>query len=143
MTETKTQPVIEVAGGVMVRDDQFLIAQRKANDRFGLLWEFPGGKREPGETFEECLRRELIEELGVEVEVGQKLTTVIHHYEQRTLHLHIYFCRLVSGEPRPIECEAVRWVTLETMLMHPFPPANRRVLEALVEHIESHGLPSF
>ena len=143
MSEIKTLPVIEVAGGVVVRDGLFLITQRKADDRFALLWEFPGGKRKPDETFETCLRRELQEELGIDVLVGPKLTTVIHHYEQRTLHLHVYFCRLVTGEPQPLECEAVRWVTLEAMLAHPFPPANRRILEALVEQVQGRGVPAF
>ncbi len=143
VSSQSAQPIIEVAGGVVVRDGQFLIAQRKADDRFGLLWEFPGGKRKPSETFEECLRRELAEELGVEVLVGPKLTTVVHHYERRTLHLHIFFCRLVAGKPKPLECAAVRWVSLEAMLTHPFPPANRRILEALVDQVQRKGVPSF
>src|SRR5262245_15313555 len=78
---------IEVAAGVVFRDGQVLITQRRPGDHLGGLWEFPGGKREPGETFEVCLQRELKEELGIEVDVGEWLDSVTHAYPEKTVHL--------------------------------------------------------
>ena len=77
------QPRIEVAAGLVLHDDRYLITRRKAGVHLGGLWEFPGGKREPGETFEECLRRELREELGIEVVVGALVESLTHAIPRR------------------------------------------------------------
>ena len=84
--------VIEVAAGVIFRDSRVLITQRRKDDHLGGLWEFPGGKREPSESYEDCLRRELREELGIEVEVGEVLASLTHAYPDKTVHLEFFRC---------------------------------------------------
>src|SRR6185369_202540 len=83
---------IEVAAGVVFRDGRVLITQRRPGGHLGGLWEFPGGKRESGETFARCLRRELMEELGIEAEVGECLGSVTHRYPGKTVRLKFYRC---------------------------------------------------
>src|SRR5947209_16154187 len=84
---------IEVAAGLVFRDGKLLITQRRADAHLGGLWEFPGGKREQDETFEECLRRELREELGVEVIVGELFESVTHAYPEKTVQLKFFRCQ--------------------------------------------------
>lgn len=123
--------VIEVAAGLVFRDGQLLITQRRPQDHLGGLWEFPGGKREPAETFEQCLRRELHEELGVEVEVGALLDEIAHTYPEKSVHLKFYRCMLISGEPQPIHCHALAWVTQKQLRDYEFPAADVQLLAML------------
>jgi len=97
------------------------------------LWEFPGGKREPGETFEDCLVRELREELGIEVALGQAFDEITHDYPGKTVHLKFFLCRLAKGEPRAIGCAAYEWATRERLSKRDFPPADERLLVRLVD----------
>src|ERR1051325_7823323 len=103
--------VIEVAAGVVFHEGRMLITQRRPDDHLGGLWEFPGGKRERGETFEACLQRELKEELGIEVEVGEWLDSVTHSYPDRTISLKFYRCTWRKHQPRNLGCHAFAWVT--------------------------------
>jgi mutator protein MutT len=121
-------PVVEVAAGLLFRAGRLLITQRHADAHLGGLWEFPGGKREPGETFPECLRRELREELGCEVTVGERLETIRHDYPDKSVLLKFFACRLEEGEPQPLGCAALRWVTREELGQFPFPAADARLL---------------
>jgi mutator protein MutT len=123
--------VIEVAAGLVFRDGQLLITQRRPEDHLGGLWEFPGGKREAAETFEQCLRRELQEELGVEVEVGALLDEISHSYPEKSVHLKFYRCTLLSGEPQPLDCHAVAWVTQPQLRDYEFPAADVQLLAML------------
>src|SRR5271170_4934622 len=84
---------IEVAAGLVFRDGKLLITRRLPEAHLGGLWEFPGGKREAGESFEQCLARELGEELGIEVQVRESVEDLIHHYPERSVHLKFYLCR--------------------------------------------------
>src|SRR5437773_2250204 len=93
--------VVDVAAGLIFRDGKLLITQRRAGAHLGGLWEFPGGKREPNETFEECLVRELREELGIEVVVGELIESVTHAYPEKTVHLSFFRCTLKEHDPRP------------------------------------------
>ena len=122
---------IEVSAGLIFRSGQLLITRRHAGAHLGGLWEFPGGKREPGETFEQCLARELREELGVEVAVGKLIEELTHAYAEKTVHLKFFRCRLVAGEPQPLDCAAVKWVTRAELAAHEFPAADARLLETL------------
>jgi len=110
---------------------QLLIDRRPQKGLLGGLWEFPGGKIEPGETVEACIRREIREELGIEIEVGESLTTVEHAYTHFRVTLHVHHCRYLSGEPQPIECDEVRWVSPAELDQFPFPKANVKIIEAL------------
>ena len=123
--------VIDVAAALIFRNGKLLITQRHASAHLGGLWEFPGGKREPNETFEECLSRELREELGVEVEVGELLESVTHAYPEKTVHLKFYRCRWKRNEPKAIGCPALKWVNADELDEHEFPAADARLLETL------------
>src|SRR5688572_18392052 len=102
--------IIEVSAGLIFRSSQLLITQRHADAHLGGLWEFPGGKREPGESFEQCLARELKEELGIEVVVGELFDRVTHTYPEKTVALKFFLCQLERGEPQPLGCAAVKWI---------------------------------
>lgn len=123
--------VIEVSAGLIFRDGKLLITQRHADAHLGGLWEFPGGKREAYETYEQCLARELREELGVEVRVGEVFESVTHAYAEKTVHLEFFVCEVVAGEPRPLGCAAVKWVSKAGLVNYSFPAADARLLETL------------
>ena len=123
--------VLDVAIAVIEQDGRYLISQRLPKDSFGGFWEFPGGKSNPGETLEACLAREIQEELGVEITVGTKLQVVEYQYPRRKIHLHCFSCRIVTGEPRAIECSTWRWVLPKELLNYAFPPASKQIIEGL------------
>lgn len=123
--------VIEVSAGLVFRSGKLLITQRHADAHLGGLWEFPGGKREPGETFEQCLARELREELGVEVVVGELFDTITHAYPERTVRLKFFLCQLPHGEPQPLDCAAVKWVDHDGLAAHEFPAADAALLDKI------------
>lgn len=124
-------PVIEVAAGLVFRQGKLLITQRRAGDHLGGLWEFPGGKRRAGEGFQDCLRRELREELGVEVEVGEVLETLTHPYPDRTVRLQFLKCRWLAHEPQTLGCQALAWVCREELARFAFPAADARLVARL------------
>jgi A/G-specific adenine glycosylase len=125
-------PHKEIGVAVIWNDQQqILIDRRKADGLLGGLWEFPGGKVEPGETIEACIRREIQEELGIEIEVGDRLIVVDHTYTHFKVRLNVHHCRYVSGEPQAIACEEVRWVELSNLDQYPFPKANLQIIQAL------------
>lgn len=110
---------------------RYLITRRVAGSHLAGLWEFPGGKREPGETLEGCLRRELGEELGADFTVGEKIETVTWRYPDRTIVLHFYRCRLERGRIEPREHQAHAWVEPARLVDYDFPPADRALIERL------------
>lgn len=122
---------IEVAAGLVFRECKVLITQRRPQGPLGGLWEFPGGKREAGETWEECLRRELREELGIAVEVRELLDSVAHDYPGQTVRLRFYRCAWRRHEPRALDCHAFAWVTAAQLTAYTFPPADERLLQKL------------
>jgi mutator protein MutT len=122
---------IEVSAGLVFRNGKLLITQRHKDAHLGGLWEFPGGKREPNETFEECLARELREELGIEVEVGEVLESITHSYPEKTVLLKFFRCRWKHNEPKPIDCLDLKWVTADELRNYEFPAADGRLLEML------------
>ena len=126
-----TRNLIEVSAALIFHGGKLLITQRHAKAHLGGLWEFPGGKREPAETFEACLIREIHEELGVEISVESLFAEVVHHYPEKSVHLKFFCCRLLQGEPQPLDCAAVRWVDQTNLETHPFPAADAQLLEKL------------
>lgn len=128
-------PEIEVAAGLVLRDGMLLIAQRRSRDHLGGLWEFPGGKREPNETFEECLCRELREELGIEVEVGGLVDSLTYDYPGKRVLLKFYRCVWRKHEPRALGCQAFAWVTASQLARYAFPPADATLLEKLRDSV--------
>lgn len=113
---------IEVVGAVVVREGLILCAQRGPGGALPGLWEFPGGKVEPGESPRTALRREIDEELGCHVRVGEQITSTTHAYDFATITLTTYYCTLVAGTPTLTEHAAVRWlppVELDTLAWAP------------------------
>ena len=123
--------LLEVSAAILLRDGQILIAQRPPGGHLAGMWEFPGGKREPGESWEACLRRELQEELAVDADVGRLYAEITHAYPARTVRLRFFLCRLMSGEPRPVQCAAVAWIGRDGLDAHQFPPADAELLDQL------------
>jgi len=126
-----TSKAIEVAAGLVFRHGKLLITQRHPDAHLGGLWEFPGGKREPDETFEACLARELREELGIEVEVGELVESLTHTYPEKTVTLKFFRCRWRRHEPQSLQCPAFQWVTAADLKDYVFPAADARLLEKL------------
>ena len=134
--------VIEIAAGLIFRAGRLLIAQRPQDAHLGGLWEFPGGKRHPGETFPECLRRELKEELGVEVAVGSLVESIAHQYPEKTVRLKFFRCALRRNEPQPLGCTALAWVKRAELGRYTFPAADARLLDKLQRTPELWDDPS-
>jgi 8-oxo-dGTP diphosphatase len=120
--------MIEVTAAVIIRNGEFLICQRPKGKSCELLWEFPGGKIEPGETGEQCIIRECQEELGVTLNVLKKLTDVTYDYPDRTVHLHFYITEIIAGELTRKEHNAFAWVTPDEINKYQFCPADAKML---------------
>ena len=113
------------------RQGKILIDRRKKGGEMGGLWEFPGGKIEPGETIKECIKREVKEELDIEIEVGDRLTTITHKYETFKVTLYVHDCQYITGKPQPLECEEIQWVEAVQMNQYQFPQANLQIINLL------------
>lgn len=124
-------PTIRVVAAVVERGGRYLIAQRNPHAVFPLLWEFPGGKVEPGEDDASALRREMMEELGVGVTVGPLLERKVHCYREFSVDFRAYHCTLVEGEPQALNCAAFAWVPLADLASYPFPPADEEAIALL------------
>ncbi|MBM0742989.1 A/G-specific adenine glycosylase [Phormidium sp. CLA17] len=139
MTETRPPIPRKMIGVAVIWNDagQILIDRRKPEGLLGGMWEFPGGKVEPGETIPACIQREIQEELGIEIEVGDRLIVVDHTYSHFHVTLNVHHCKHLSGEPQAIECDEIRWVELTDLDSYPFPKANLQIIEALKRGKES------
>ena len=122
---------IEAVAGIIRKDGKYLIQKRPSSGLLADLWEFPGGKREPGKTLVEALRRELREELGIEVAAARPLITVRHAYTRFRVRLHAYECRLKS-DPKT-DPKRLRWVSLRALRRYPFPSGSARIVDKLTE----------
>ena len=108
-----------------------MICQRPSHKARGLLWEFVGGKVEPGETREEALIRECREELGVTVSVGEVFMDVVHEYPDLTVHLTLFCATVAEGEPQKLEHNDIRWITPDEISDFAFCPADEEILEKI------------
>jgi 8-oxo-dGTP diphosphatase len=124
--------VVEVVAA-LIQDERgrYLITRRRGGSHLAGMWEFPGGKREPGESLEAAMRRELAEELSASFTVGEKVETVQWHYPERTVVIHFYRCRRESGTIEPRESQAMEWVAPERLSELEFPPADRELISRL------------
>lgn len=124
--------MINVVAGIIYRDDgKFLIAQRNLNKNQGGLWEFPGGKLEPGETCEEALAREIREEMAADIEVLECVGENIHHYPEKNIRLMLYKAKLLSDDVTLLEHEDCRWITKEDKDKFEFAGADVKVFEMI------------
>jgi A/G-specific adenine glycosylase len=132
---SKKIPHFDVTAAVIRKGDKILITQRPAKGLLGGLWEFPGGKKEPGESLEDCLKREIREELSIEVKVGEGFIQVPHAYSHFRITLHCYFCRWVKGRLAPLGVKDYRWIHPEELDHFAFPRADQKVIAYLTKHI--------
>jgi mutator protein MutT len=123
--------VIEVSAALIFHNGKLLITQRHAKAHLGGLWEFPGGKREAGESFEQCLVREIREELGIEISVGELFDEITHAYLEKTVRLKFFICRLLGGKPQLLGCAAFQWIEKPELADFEFPAADAQLLEKL------------
>jgi mutator protein MutT len=126
---------VDVDIAIITRGGKVLICQRKSDNTFGGCWEFPGGKREPGETAEQCLRRELDEELAVRARPIEALDVIEHDYPAARVRLHPYLCEHTAGEPQLLACQQAIWVDPPALRDYPFPPANEGLIEQAIERL--------
>lgn len=124
---------LEVVAALLTRGEKFLACQRPAHKDRGLLWEFVGGKVEPGETKAQALARECQEELGVTVSVDRPVLEVTHAYPDLTIHLTLFAAALTGEEPRKLEHADLRWMTLQEAQNYPFCPADQEILAQLAD----------
>jgi len=123
-------PRVVVTAAVIERDGRYLVTQRLRGMHLGGYWEFPGGKCKREETLAACLVREIVEELGSQVRVGDEIHTVTHAYPERIIELHFFRCELL-GEPKPTSGQQMRWVSREDLSSLEFPPADAGVIRML------------
>lgn len=124
----------EVVAALIWEGDRFMICQRPAHKARGLLWEFVGGKVEPGESKAAALVRECREELDVEVSVGEEFMEVVHEYPDLTVHLTLFHAAIASGTPRLLEHNAIAWITAAEIPQYEFCPADEVILERLTKY---------
>ena len=124
--------MIEVVAALVKRDGRFMICQRPENKSRPLLWEFPGGKVEAGETKEEALARECREELAIELEVGKMFADSTFVYPDISVHLSLFEAKIVRGEPKLLEHRDIRWITPEEAHLFEFSPADVPFVEKLI-----------
>ena len=117
---------------------EVLIDQRHHHTKMGGLWEFPGGKKEEGESIESTIIREIYEELAIQIIVQDKLIEFTHSYTHSDIHFVVYFCKLLHGEPKPLESLQLKWVHPNQLSDYPFPDANKKMISALQDYLFLH-----
>jgi len=122
---------IQVAAAVIEREGRYLITQRGQGTHLAGYWEFPGGKREEGESLEACVKRELCEELGVEVTEPIPFVVIQYEYPDKAVELHFFFCSLAQGEVQALGVAALRWVSPQELANYSFLPADEPVVAQL------------
>ncbi len=129
--------ITEVVAALIRQGDQFMICQRPPHKARGLLWEFVGGKVEPGETKEEALIRECREELAVTLSVGDVFMDVVHEYPDLTVHLTLFNATIAEGIPQKLEHIDIQWITPSEIPNFDFCPADEEILEKITETYDS------
>lgn len=134
----RRQKTMRVVAALIRAGGQVLLTQRKPGRHLGLSWEFPGGKVEVGESDVEALKRELREELGVDVRVGSLCFETRHNYGSRDMHLLVYRCRITAGEPEALDTHACAWVDEARLMEREFLPADLPLVHGIVEGLVAH-----
>ena len=125
--------MVEVVAALIWDEEKFMICQRPANKARALLWEFVGGKVEPGETKEQALIRECREELNVLLSVSDVFMYVVHEYPDLTVHLTLFNATIAEGEPQKLEHNDIQWITPSEILNYEFCPADEEILKKIIQ----------
>ena len=125
--------ITEVVAALIWKNNKFMICQRPAHKARGLLWEFVGGKVEPGETKEQALIRECREELAITLSVGNVFMDVIHEYPDLTVHLTLFNANIAEGKPQRLEHNDIQWITPSEISNYEFCPADKEILARICE----------
>ena len=125
--------MVEVVAALIWDKGKFMICQRPAHKARGLLWEFVGGKVEPGETKAQALIRECAEELAITLSVGEVFMDVVHAYPDITVHLTLFHATIASGTPQKLEHNDIQWITPAQIPNYAFCPADKEILERIIE----------
>ena len=131
--------MVEVVAALIWRGDRFMICRRPAHKARGLLWEFVGGKVEPGETKPEALVRECREELDITVAVGEEYMALTHVYPDLPVHLTLFSCAIAAGEPKLLEHADLRWIAPDEIQNYDFCPADEEILRKIKEDFAANG----
>ena len=129
----------EVVAALIWDKNKFMICQRPTNKARGMLWEFVGGKVEPGETKEQALIRECQEELAITLSVGEVFMDVVHEYPDLTVHLTLFNAFIANGTPQKLEHNDIRWITVDEIPQYDFCPADETILRRLIENESSNA----
>ncbi len=135
-------PFVVVAAAIIYQEGKILLTRRKLDAHQGGLWEFPGGKQEAGETLEECLRRELKEEIAIEVNHLKPFHVLRHRYPDKEVELHFFTCSTFEGTLQPLGCMEMAWVPQEELGAYEFPAADHPVLKAILQGKLAQELPT-
>lgn len=127
--------MLVVCAAVIEREDKILIAQREEGDRAEFKWEFPGGKIEEGESPEECIVREIREELDMDIEVVELFDVIYHKYPEKNILLIVYKCNHRNGLPKALECNDFTWINREELVRYNFTNADRKIVEKLLKSL--------
>ncbi len=130
----KELPHYQVTAGVIQNGEKILISQRLTNDKFGGLWEFPGGKQEQGESLEECLVREISEELNIQISIEKYLFNVEHIYDKEKITLHVFVCQFENGIPECQEVQDWKWIDFSNIDDYEFTKADKEVIQKLSDY---------
>ena len=122
-----TEPRTRVAVAIIEKEGKLLIAQRNAGSSFPLFWELPGGRCSKGEDPAACVAREVKEETGLIVQPEASAGVFQHSYPGLTVEIHVFFCRILAGEPRPLESRKIAWIRWDEISKYTFPAANDRI----------------
>lgn len=139
-SKARPKPHYDVAVGIIWRDDKILITKRPNDGLLGGLWEFPGGKRQPNESLEDCVRREILEEVNVQVGELSPFMTVHHSYSHFRVTIHVFQGRYAGGQPRCRGCTAWAWVSLKDLHRYAFPAANKKIIAKLFDALNEAAL---
>ncbi len=133
----KILPLQEIGIGLVFnKGGALLIAQRLQTSNMGGMWEFPGGKKKSDEHIEKTIEREINEEIGIDVNVGQKLISFDHSYTHKKLSFTVHICEWKSGAPKPLASQQILWVSPERLFEFPFPAANAKIISELLKHLD-------
>ena len=128
MKKKNDKPHYHVTAGLIWREGKILITKRPEGSHLAGFWEFPGGKQEAGESLEQCLEREIREELGLVIKATELLFEVDHEYDMKSISLHLFRCSRLTGEPRALGCPEMRWVNAQDLDQYKFPPPDVQMI---------------